>query len=1093
MFSASPAFGGGTPDPSNVALSTTNRNALMEMLGPDRGFGFGDYLTDRVSGLQRGGAVETYDFYIEVPPGQTQLVLQIFDADAGAGDNLATPIVNEDLHDENNATGNWEMSTTYQLFDPSGVSVAIRNLPGQDCDPATAGLQSFCDNAWSDLGAFTIPNPAPGHWRLAIGSPNTALTSEDESNSYGLRAHDGDASASGNEFPIYANTFVGVGQVYTSSAGADPGFSRTHDFFPFIRRDCTCESNDFDSDSSAPIDESTVFTTRTGATPTGSNGTLSLATLWRQNVLTNWTTEQDANDYGLWRLRWTTGRFNHITYYMGDDTNFDPSNAAPGPGNGVEPNSNPENGAIRLYLPADGSRLFGLAGGANDAVNAPLKPWVGHSWALVAGEPPIEANVTSIVRMTITVANPTAYPIQFSNVTGGPNVIVATLPDNGGQTTYVAGSATITGGAATATSVTGTGPWTLTFAPGVIAAGVTATLTYDIQVRPTATGLPKSLFFVGTFGTATQGSYIDETCANASGGASVCGATALTNATLSIGPLCRLTALVTTAPSLAVAKQINGTVTDNGNGTFTVPFRLVVENLGTTTMTPLQVTDDLAAAFPAPSSVVGVTAVSTSILSGVGTLIGNGAYNGVGDTNLLSAGGSSLNAGAAGQIDFSVTFNPNGMPGPFFNQAIASGTTSLGGTFVDSSDDGTDPDPDGDGIGNEAGTGCPSTVAATNCENDATPIQVSGANAIGLAKQVSNIINNGNGTFTASFVLTVENVGSLNFTSVQVTDDLVATFPAPASVVSVTTPAVSIVSGVGTLAPNGAFNGTSDTNLLNSGSSTLNLGAVGQISFDVTFNPAGSANFSNSAIAAGSNTTGNVTDTSDDGTDPDPDGDGNANEPGENDATPIHVNAANAIGLAKQVGNIVDNGNGTFTASFVLTVENVGSLNFTSVQVTDDLVATFPAPASVVSVTTPAVSILSGVGTLAPNGAFNGASDTNLLNSGSSTLNLGATGQISFDVTFNPAGQTNFFNAALASGSNLSGNVTDASDNGADPDQDGDGNANEPGENDATPITVTIIAGPIRDVPVVNDIRVWLLLIAVLGILGAVSLRRAAD
>ena len=256
VLGAPPTFGGGTPDPTNLALSTTNRNGLMGILGPDRGFGFGDYVSDRFSGLQRLGAVETYDFYIEVPPGQTQLVLQIFDADAGAGDNFGTPGVNEDLHDENNATNNWEMTTTYELFDPSGASVAVRTLAGQDCDPDTAGLQNACDNTWSDLGVFTISNPLPGHWRIAVGSPNNGgLSAEDDSNSYGLRAHDGDPTAAGNEFPLYANTFVGIGQVYSATVGADPGLSRTHDFFPFIRRDCTCESNDWDSDSSAPIDE----------------------------------------------------------------------------------------------------------------------------------------------------------------------------------------------------------------------------------------------------------------------------------------------------------------------------------------------------------------------------------------------------------------------------------------------------------------------------------------------------------------------------------------------------------------------------------------------------------------------------------------------------------------------------------------------------------------------------------------------------------------------------------------------------------------------------------------------------------------------
>ncbi|MCU0757045.1 MAG: choice-of-anchor D domain-containing protein [Xanthomonadales bacterium] len=759
LLGTASAWGGGTPDPGIAGLSTTNRNALLGILGPDRGFDVGDYLTNRVSGLQRGGAVETYDYYIEVPPGQSQLVLQIFDADAGAGDNLATNPANEDLHDHNGGTNNWEMTTTYELFDPSGASVAVRNLAGQDCDPATAGLQNFCDNAWSDLGAFTISNPAPGHWRLAVGSPNTALTQEDDANSFGLRAHDGDPTAAGSEFPVYANTLIGLGQVYAGSEAADPGLSRTYDLFPFIRRDCTCESNDWDSDSTAPIDESTVFTTRTGATPVGSNGTLSQSTLWRQNVLTGWTTEANATDYGLWRLRWTTGRFNHLTYYMGDETNFDPSNAAPGPGNGQEPNSNPENGAIRLYLPADGSRLFGLAGGANDAVIAPRKPWVGQSWALVDGQPPIEANVSSTVRVTVTVSNPTTRPIQFSAVTGGPNVIVATLPNNGGQTSIVPGSATITGGSSTAASITGTGPWTITFAPGVIPAGVTALLTYDVRVTPTPTGLPKSLFLVGSFGTGTAGSYVDETCANGTGGASVCSPAALNAATVSIGPLCRLTALVTTAPSLGIAKRINGAVTDNGNGTFSVPFRLVVENLGTNTIAPLQVADNLAATFPAPAAIISVTPVSTSMLSGVGNLTANAAYDGVGNINLLTAASSSLNAGAVGQLDFSVTFEPNGLPGPFFNQATTAGTTTLGGTVSDLSDDGSDPDPDGDGIGNEPGTGCPSTLPASNCENDPTPVTTA-AGVLAITPTSVPFGNQAVGSTSAASTVTLSNTGT---------------------------------------------------------------------------------------------------------------------------------------------------------------------------------------------------------------------------------------------------------------------------------------------------------------------------------------------
>ncbi len=80
----------------------------------------------------------------------------------------------------------------------------------------------------------------------------------------------------------------------------------------------------------------------------------------------------------------------------------------------------------------------------------------------------------------------------------------------------------------------------------------------------------------------------------------------------------------------------------------------------------------------------------------------------------------------------------------------------------------------------------------------------------------------------------------------------------------------------------------------------------------------------------------------------------------------------------------------------------------------------------------------------------------------SSNLQPGALGEISFDVTFDPAELTHFLNSATATGTNTAGTVTDTSDDGAEPDTDGDGNADEPGENDPTPIG---LGGPIVESP----------------------------
>ncbi|MEO1084899.1 MAG: hypothetical protein AAFY88_11710, partial [Acidobacteriota bacterium] len=98
-FGSPAVFAGGTPDPGTLPLAEDdelgadgdtlpdNENQLLGVLGANRGFGFGDYVSDAASGLQSTiGADARYEFYIEVPPSQSTLTVEIFDADTGAGD-----------------------------------------------------------------------------------------------------------------------------------------------------------------------------------------------------------------------------------------------------------------------------------------------------------------------------------------------------------------------------------------------------------------------------------------------------------------------------------------------------------------------------------------------------------------------------------------------------------------------------------------------------------------------------------------------------------------------------------------------------------------------------------------------------------------------------------------------------------------------------------------------------------------------------------------------------------------------------------------------------------------------------------------------
>ena len=158
------------------------------------------------------------------------------------------------------------------------------------------------------------------------------------------------------------------------------------------------------------------------------------------------------------------------------------------------------------------------------------------------------------------------------------------------------------------------------------------------------------------------------------------------------------------------------------------------------------------------------------------------------------------------------------------------------------------------------------------------------------------------------------------------------------------------------------------------------------------------------------------------------------------------------IGIAKSAGPPPVNGDGTFDVVFTFMLENLGGMDLSNVQATDDLSATFPPPATFIVAAAPAAT-----GTLSANSAFDGSSNAGLLNPGTSTLAAGASETISFTARFNPGGLPGpFYNTATASGEYSPGMaVADYSDNGDDPDPDGDGEANGAYEDDPTPILMS--------------------------------------
>lgn len=143
-------------------------------------------------------------------------------------------------------------------------------------------------------------------------------------------------------------------------------------------------------------------------------------------------------------------------------------------------------------------------------------------------------------------------------------------------------------------------------------------------------------------------------------------------------------------PRLGVAKRLVSAPAYNGNGTFDVTYEILVQNVGTTALSNIQVTDDLAATFAGATSfaVIGVSSA---------TFTTNATYEGVSDKNLLT-GADTLATLAEGTITLVVRVTPGGNPGPYDNTAIGSGQDPFGRTISDTSTDGNDTDPDTVGL-----------------------------------------------------------------------------------------------------------------------------------------------------------------------------------------------------------------------------------------------------------------------------------------------------------------------------------------------------------------------------------------------------------
>ena len=472
-------------------------------------------------------------------------------------------------------------------------------------------------------------------------------------------------------------------------------------------------------------------------------------------------------------------------------------------------------------------------------------------------------------------------------------------------------------------------------------------------------------------------------------------------------------------PLIGVAKEVTSVV-DLGGAVFRVTFDFQIANLSAVeNATNVQLTDNLAAAFPAPVSYSNIAVTGAGVTP-------NPGFDGSGDINLLT-GSDNISPLGSATLTLVIDVVTGGNNGPFSNTATVTTADTAGGppTATDVSDDGSLVDSNGDGS------------AGGPDENDPTLISLP-QQELGLAKQITAATQIGPTTFDITYVLAITNLSSdVAATNVQIEDNLLSTFPGAVSIAITAAPTVS----GGLTAANPAFDGASNQSLL-AGNEALAIGASATVSFIVRVDLAGivgNGPFNNTATATSANTPGGPpisSDASDDGNDPQTSNSGSPNDTGGfNDPTPFKPETQ-SIGVAKNLSSVVEVSSGVFDVTFDLLVSNLSATTTaTNLQLTDDLSTTFNSAASFV------VQSLSAPN-LALNTAFDGSADTKLL-VGTETLAVGQSESVNFVVRVDTGSSLGpYSNQATGTSAATPGGApvaSDLSDDGTNPDANGDG------------------------------------------------------
>lgn len=231
--------------------------------------------------------------------------------------------------------------------------------------------------------------------------------------------------------------------------------------------------------------------------------------------------------------------------------------------------------------------------------------------------------------------------------------------------------------------------------------------------------------------------------------------------------------------AVGLAKDLSGAVSRSADGSFDATFDLVVENFSLEGLINIAVIDPLAGANPLFGSFTALAVpASDPMAPGSYTITGppsgscgglNAGFDGSADETLAS--GFALPVGGTCTISFSIRVQPEQpRPAGYENQATVTAegedsgqTPATNPQLTDLSDDGTEPDADGDNQGNEPGENDPTPLAITPGNPAIALVKTADTSALSSPAQPGEII-------TYGFAIT--NTGDVTLSNVTLTDIL---------------------------------------------------------------------------------------------------------------------------------------------------------------------------------------------------------------------------------------------------------------------------------------------------------------------------------